>query len=305
MSKTTHCPDCKLDLTTKNFHIHLKSKKHLANSSKQSIPENKVIKPQPKDEETDGEYDDDDDDDIYDADDEADTKGYLDEFDNISTEVEIPSQPSIKQPFKPPVEISQREKLQRIFQQRQQPVAQYSNPYARNNAGGGGDTASVKSDDLFSSKQATPILGKSYRENLAKIKQYKQLFKSELKSFKVKKNANAKDLENCIVEIQAVLDCESGDKFTTDAIYHVLGVVEGMSGNYRNYNLTGLTDILKNNIQFNHLVKVLAAKYSVFSQTPPEYIMIFTLASTAYIVMSQNRIKAQLNEPVENMPIKA
>jgi TRAP-type C4-dicarboxylate transport system substrate-binding protein len=86
-----------------------------------------------------------------------------------------------------------------------------------------------------------------------------------------------------------------------DALYHSLGVVEGVSGNYRNYNLTGLTEILKNNIQFNHLVKVLAAKYSVFSKTPPEYILAFTLASTAYIVMSQNRIKAKLNEPVVEM----
>jgi hypothetical protein len=296
MSKTTHCPDCKLDLTTKNFAIHLKSKKHLANSSKASIPENKIIKPQPQDDETDAE---DDDDNLYDADDEDDNGGYLDDFDNFSTQAET----SIKPPFQPPDE-----KLQRIIQQRHQPVAQYHNPYRRSSVGGGGgggggDNRSVKSDDIFSSK-ATPILGKSYRENLAKIRQYKQLFKSELKHFKVKKNASSKDLENYIVEMQTVLSTESADQFTTDAIYHVLGVVESASSNFRNYNLTGITEILKSNIQFNHLVKVLGAKYATFAAVEPEYIMAFTLASTAYIVMSQNRIKAKLNEPVVE-PIKA
>jgi len=301
MSKTTFCPDCKINLTTKNFNIHLKSKKHLANSSSGSVPDNKAIQPPADNYETDKE---DEDDDMYDSDDENDERehaGYLDDFDNVSLKVETPT--PVKPAFKPPVELSQREKLQRIFQQRHQPVAQYQNPFARNGGGGGGDNVSVKSDELFSSK-AKPILGKTYRENLAKIKQYKQLFKSELKGFKIKKNATAQDLQNYIVEMQTVLSTESADQFTTDAIYHVLQVVESASSNFRNYNLTGITEILKNNVQFNHLVKVLAAKYSTFALVEPEYIMVFTLASTAYVVTSQNKIKAQLNEPVVSIPIK-
>jgi hypothetical protein len=303
MTKTTHCLDCKLDLTTKNFAIHLKSKKHLANSSsKPSIPENKVVKPADNDE-TDGE---DDDDDLYDADDEGDEgvgSGYLDDFDVKLNKIERPQPQSIlpktPQIVSPSFQQSN-DKMRHLFQQRQtQLSAPQQHSYKVN------DNMSVKSDEIFSSK-ATPILGKSYRENLAKIRQYKQLFKTELKSFKIKKGATSKDLENYIVEMQAVLDCDSADNFTSDALYHVLQVVESVSGNTKNYNLTGLTEILKNNIQFNQLIKILAAKYSVFSQVPPEYILAFTLASTAYVVVSQNRIKAALNEPVtENMPLKS
>eukprot|EP00952_Eustigmatos_sp_NYUAD-ZCMA_P008995 37229-Eustigmatos_ZCMA.PRE.1 len=38
--------------------------------------------------------------------------------------------------------------------------------------------------ELFSNKEATPILGKSRRELLTRIQQYKALFPDELKSFK-------------------------------------------------------------------------------------------------------------------------
>ena len=49
------------------------------------------------------------------------------------------------------------------------------------------DEMSIKSDDLFSNKNKTPILGKAKRQLTARIRSYKLLFKEELKSFKVKK----------------------------------------------------------------------------------------------------------------------
>ena len=49
------------------------------------------------------------------------------------------------------------------------------------------DEMSIKSDDLFSNKNKTPLLGKTKRQLTARIRSYKLLFKEELKSFKVKK----------------------------------------------------------------------------------------------------------------------
>ena len=106
-------------------------------------------------------------------------------------------------------------------------------------------------------------------------------------------------------EAQAILDTNSVDNYANEAIYHILQVLEGASTNFKNYNLTGLTNLLKGNIQFNQLVKVLCAKYSVFSSTPPEFILALTVMSSMYIVIQENRIKNQLEEPVVNTPIVA
>ena len=58
------------------------------------------------------------------------------------------------------------------------------------------DNFSVKSDEIFSNKNKTPLLGKTKRELLARIKQYKLLFKEELKSFRVKKIQMKKNYKN-------------------------------------------------------------------------------------------------------------
>ena len=58
------------------------------------------------------------------------------------------------------------------------------------------DDISVKSDEIFSNKHKTQLLGKTKRELLARIKQYKLLFKEELKSFRVKKIQMKKNYKN-------------------------------------------------------------------------------------------------------------
>ena len=58
------------------------------------------------------------------------------------------------------------------------------------------DDISVKSDEIFSNKHKTQLLGKTKRELLARIKQYKLLFKEELKSFRVKKILMKKNYKN-------------------------------------------------------------------------------------------------------------
>ena len=301
MTKTTHCDHCNMDITTKAFATHCKSKKHLANSKgDSSIPEptpevqNNVVKRPPKVEveDEDGDFY------VSDGEGEEPDDDYLNDFTNDS----FKPTPIEDTPKKPVPIVSGRDKLQNLIQKKQAQHGGFRLPMREPKPSV--DTISIKSDDIFS-RNHTPILGKSYRENLARIRQYKQLFKNELKGFKVKPKATAKELENYLVEMEAILETDTVQSYTNDMIYHVLGVVEGVTTNFKNYNLTGLTDLLRGNIQFNQLCKVLCAKYNVIGSTPPEALFVLTLASSVYIVVSQNRITAKLNEPVAVSPTKA
>ena len=94
------------------------------------------------------------------------------------------------------------------------------------------------------------------------------------------------------------------DEFLTDAIFQLLKLVEGFSSISINYNVTGMVDLLKMNKQFMQLSKQLMIKYGCYSRVPPEYQMIMIVSTTAYICMSKNKRKAEieayLNAPVES-----
>ena len=150
------------------------------------------------------------------------------------------------------------------------------------------DVQSIVSNDLFSNKHATEILGVGRRMLIAKIKQYKSLFPDELKGFKLKKNPSVDDLNDAITEMDAILNTSSVDNFITDGIMQSLKVVENASAHTR-YNISGLSDILKNNKQFHSLVKQLYLKYQVFSKVSFEYQLVFIITTSAYICVKQNQ----------------
>ena len=158
------------------------------------------------------------------------------------------------------------------------------------------DEMSVKSDDLFSNKNKTPLLGKTKRELTARIRQYKLLFKEELKTFRVKKNPSEEELQKYLEEIDSILSTSKLDAFISDCIYYILQILETTSQKYPNYNLRGITDALRNNVQFNELMKILSVKYGVFSNTPPEIQMSIIVISTAYLTIMNNRRERDLLE---------
>ena len=166
------------------------------------------------------------------------------------------------------------------------------------------DNFSVKSDEIFSNKNKTPLLGKQKRELLARIKQYKLLFKEELKSFRVKKNPNEEELQKYLEEIDSILATSKLDSFITDGVFYVMQVIESISSRYRDYDLTGLSEALKNNKEFLDLMRLLSVKYHVFSNVPPEFQISIIVISTSYLVIVNNRRnRQQLEESLKNTKI--
>ena len=154
-------------------------------------------------------------------------------------------------------------------------------------------------EDLYS-KKGTQILGESKLLLINKITQYKQLFKDQLKGFKIKKNATEEELAAYLEEINIIVSIGSIDTFIIDSILSSIKMCEGLSC-YTKYDITGLADILKTNPQFNNLVKILYLKYGVFSAIPPESQLLFLVATSTYICVQTNKKKKMdnfLNAPM-------
>lgn len=279
MSK--HCDACDCDVRKQDFNRHLRTKKHLANvggltnttfGNVPVVAKAVVVSDDDTDEESGDEE-------------EGEPEEYLAEFSNTTF-----NRPEPPTPVKPPIALSSREKLQKLFQNKQRVESTLPSYLKRR------DNDSVKSDEIFSSK-STKIVGKEYREKLAKVKQYKAIFKSELKSFKIKKNASSKDLDLYLEEMQNILDTQTTNSFNEQAIYYVLQMVESVSSRFKNYDMTGLSEMLRGNEEFKNLCKILSLKYgSTFGQTPAEAQMALILIGTAYICISRNKMEAQMTE---------
>ena len=59
----------------------------------------------------------------------------------------------------------------------------------------------IRDDDSLFGEDATPILGKDKRVLIAKLHQYKNLFPTELKKFKIKPNSSPEQMKACLSEI--------------------------------------------------------------------------------------------------------
>ena len=153
----------------------------------------------------------------------------------------------------------------------------------------------VVEDEIFSSNP-TPIHGAEKLMLLKKVQQYKIMFKAELKSFKIKKNPSIKELQDAIDEMVCIIETRSTDEFITDGILHSLKVIEGVTANTRNYNISGLSDMLRLNPEFRNLAKQLYLKYGSFASISPEYKMMFLVFTSAYIVRNKNLHKNEINQ---------
>jgi hypothetical protein len=142
---------------------------------------------------------------------------------------------------------------------------------------------------------ATPILGKDRRILTSKIQQYKNLFPEILGKFKLKKNPTVGDLQEVLDEMEVMVNCSSVEDFLNDSILQCLKMIEGASS-YTRYDVSGMSDLLRQNKQFHQLSKMLYIKYKVFSNIPPEYQMVMLMATTAYVCVEKNKRKASLEE---------
>ena len=190
------------------------------------------------------------------------------------------------------------DKLENIVKNDKKPIKNvvFNDIITKRNKKGDDDEISIKSDDLFSNKNKTPLLGKTKRQLTARIRSYKQLFKEELKTFRVKKNASEEELEKYLEEIDSILSTSKIDAFISEWIYYVLQMLEFTTQRFPNYNLKGITEALKNNVQFNELMKILSIKYGVFNNMPPEIQMAFIVIGTGFLTISNNKRERELLE---------
>ena len=157
------------------------------------------------------------------------------------------------------------------------------------------DKEIIRDDDSLFGDDATPILGKDKRVIIAKLHQYKNLFKEELKKFKIKPNASIDQLKACLDEMEAIVETSSIDQFMTESILQSIKLIEAGSARTK-YNISGTADMLKQNTQFHNLMKQLYVKYNVFSKVPPEFQLVLLVGTTAMLCKNKNDKKTQISD---------
>ena len=80
----------------------------------------------------------------------------------------------------------------------------------------------------------------------------------------------------------------------TEAVHFVINVVEKLSLTTKDYDLTGLSDSLRNSKEFCDLIRLLSMKYNQFKNVSPEIQLAFVVSYTSYICVISNRQKKQL-----------
>lgn len=151
-------------------------------------------------------------------------------------------------------------------------------------------------DDGFMSDEGSEILGREKRILLTKVRQYKNMFQDELKTFRIKKNATNQELKAFLDEMEVIVSTSNCDSFLTDGILNCIKLIEGVSSNTKKYNITGLSDMLKANKEFHNLIKQMYIKYGCFDNVPPEAQLVLIIATTAYICRSTNLKREELNQ---------
>ena len=132
-----------------------------------------------------------------------------------------------------------------------------------------------------------------------KIRKYIELFPDETKDFKMKKGATKEQLEEHIKELQIMSESGGIDTFLNDMIFECIKGAEQLSTNTTNYNVSGLSMLLKSNKNFNKLCKQLQLKWNLFVNVPIEIQLILIISTTSVLCMNKNKNKAELTKYLE------
>lgn len=147
--------------------------------------------------------------------------------------------------------------------------------------------------DLFGS-DPTPILGKDKRTLLTRAKQFKALFPDELKSFKLKANANVQELQDALDEMDVIVSVGGIQGIINEAYFTSIGMLEGISSRYETMNISGTADLLRQNPEVAKLLKMVSIKYGLFANAPPESQLLLLTCSTMLICRQQNLKRGQV-----------
>ena len=163
----------------------------------------------------------------------------------------------------------------------------------------------INSDnDLYS--EGAIIQGSEKIKLIHTVKQYKSLFGNdipEIKNFKIKPNATEAELKSYIIELETLTSISSVDAFLTDSILQCIKLIEASTARTQNFNISGLSELLRSNKQFHTLCKKLYLKYGAFEKIPDEYQLLILVATTSYVCINKNKGKNELenylNETIE------
>ena len=140
----------------------------------------------------------------------------------------------------------------------------------------------------------TELFGRDKIIVIKQINQYKILFPKVLPKFKLKKKAALEELKKSLEECRALIEINSVDVFVLESILSCCKMVENFTVE-SDYDITGLSILLKSNPQFVSLSKQLFIRYNIFSNVPIEYQIMMCIVSTSYLCMMENNGKASIN----------
>ena len=129
-----------------------------------------------------------------------------------------------------------------------------------------------------------------------RIKKYIELFPDECKDFKIKKNPTKEQLEEHIKELEILSESGGLDTFMNDMIFECIKGAEQLSSYTENFNVSGLSMLLKSNKKFNKLCKQLQLKYNLFVNVPIEIQLVLIISTTSVLCMNKNKNKASLDK---------
>ena len=129
-----------------------------------------------------------------------------------------------------------------------------------------------------------------------KIRKYIELFPDETRDFKMKKGATKEQLEEHIKELQILSESGGIDTFMNDMIFECIKGAEQLSSYTENFNISGLSMLLKTNKKFNKLCKQLQLKYNLFVNVPIEIQLVLIISTTSMLCMNKNKNKASLDK---------
>ena len=139
----------------------------------------------------------------------------------------------------------------------------------------------------------TEIQGKSKLLLNRKISQFIILFPDQLKNFKYKKNSSEEELKIILDECSLLVEIGSIDLFVTNSILSTIELAENFT-KFSDYDISGLSVLLKQNKDFIKLCKILSIKYSVFNNIPPELQLVLIVTCTTLLCLDKNAKNKQI-----------
>jgi hypothetical protein len=275
------CESCNKEISKSNWSHHLKSSRHLNKKERNITTEKNTNKGEEEEKEEKEEFEDNTDENSFVYVDKEDLEEIEDDFlSNLNSD-------TYKNEIQRNKELDEKERKMKVEERdlkQQEKIKRVNENLLKKN-----EKVDKKNENEME------LLGKDKRLILAKISQYKNLFKDELKNIKINNGWELEKLNRCLDEIEIILQIDTVDSFILDAVFQSILVIEGVSSNFSSFNIQGLAGILRTNPKFISLCKQIFVKYGCYLRSPPEVQLLFIVSTSAFICIQKNKNRGNLN----------